>query len=206
MKHVLIPVSGFARSGKDTLADAIFDYLAEDEPEYSAIVLKFANALKQSLQVALDEAGVKIDVFTEDPVKKAALRPLLVNYGEYCRTLNPDVWVNKVIEEINEWTDDTCKDSDGEYSVILIPDLRYENEYLKLEAICVKKGWAFVPIYIERQFNLPANNAEAESIGLMAAHGYFRKGNAMQVCFPDKSTEAIKQWARKFSQSMSLYR
>ena len=66
MKHVLIPIAGFARSGKDTLADAIFDHLAEDEPEYSVIILKFADALKESLQVALDEAGVKIDVFTED--------------------------------------------------------------------------------------------------------------------------------------------
>lgn len=206
MKHTVIPVSGFARSGKDTLADAIFDYLAEDEPEYSAIVLKFADALKKSLQTALDEAGVDIDVFTEDTDKKRALRPLLVAYGEYCRTLNPDVWVNKVIEEIAEWTDETVAEADGDHSVILIPDLRYANEYEKLEALCVKKGWAFVPIYIERQFNLPANDSEAESIGLMAAHGYFRKGNALQVCFPDRSTEAIKQWARKFSQSMSLYR
>ena len=206
MKHTLIPIAGFARAGKDTLADSIFDYLAEDEPEYSAIILKFADALKRCLQESLDEAGVDVDVFTEDTAKKAALRPLLVAFGEYCRTMNKDVWVDKVIEEIAEWTDETCKDTGGEHSVILIPDLRYANEYEKLEALCVKKGWAFVPIYIERQFNLPANASEAESIGLMAAHGYFRKGNALQVCFPDKSTEAIKQWARKFSQSMSLYR
>ncbi len=206
MKHVLIPIAGFARSGKDTLADAIFDHLAEDEPEYSVIILKFADALKESLQVALDEAGVKIDVFTEDTAKKASLRPLLVAYGEYCRAQNPDVWVNKVIEQVDTWADETVADSDSKGSVILIPDLRYCNEYEKLEALCAKKGWAFVPIYIERQFNLPANNAEAESIGLMAAHGYFRKGNALQVCFPDKSVEQIKQWARKFSQSMSLYR
>ena len=47
---------------------------------------------------------------------------------------------------------------------------------------------------------------EFQPIGMMAAHGYFRKGNALHVCFPDKSVEAIKQWGRKFSQSMSLYR
>jgi hypothetical protein len=206
MKHVLIPISGFARSGKDSLADAIFDYLEQDEPEYSVIILKFADALKESLQVSLDEAGVKIDVFTEDTLKKSALRPLLVAYGEYCRTQNQDVWVDKVISHINTWADETVAQSGGECSVILVPDMRYENEYLKLEALCVKRGWAYVPIYIERQFNLPANNAEAESIGLMAAHGYFRKGNALQVCFPDKSVEQIRQWARKFTQSMSLYR
>jgi hypothetical protein len=43
MKHVIIPIAGFARAGKDTLANAIFEQLAEDEPEYSAIVLKFAE-------------------------------------------------------------------------------------------------------------------------------------------------------------------
>lgn len=206
MKHVIIPIAGFARAGKDTLANAIFDQLEQDEPEYSAIVMKFADALKQSLQEALDEAGVAIDVFTEDTGKKAALRPLLVNFGEYCRAQNPDVWVNKVIENINIWADETTTEAESPGSVVLIPDLRYCNEYEKLEALCIKRGWAYVPIYIERQGNLPANNAEAESIGLMAAHGYFRKGNALQVGFEDGSVQLIGQWARKFTQSMSLYR
>ena len=206
MKHVLIPIAGFARSGKDTLANAIFELLEQDEPEYSVIVLKFADALKESLQLSLDEAGVKIDVFTEDTAKKAALRPLLVAYGEYCRSQNQNVWVDKVIEHIDTWADETVADSDSKGSVILIPDLRYLNEYRKLEAICVKKGWVYVPIYIEREGNLPANNAEADSIGMMAAHGCFSRDNALQVCFPDNSVEAIRQWARKFTQSMSLYR
>lgn len=206
MKHVLIPIAGFARSGKDTLADAIFELLEQDEPEYSVIVLKFADALKESLQLSLDEAGVKIDVFTEDTAKKAALRPLLVAYGEYCRSQNQNVWVDKVIEHIDTWTEETIAESGSMGSVILIPDLRYLNEYRKLESICVKKGWVFVPIYIEREGNLPANNAEADSIGMMAAHGCFSRDNALQVCFPDNSVEAIRQWARKFTQSMSLYR
>jgi len=206
MNHVVIPISGFARAGKDTLADAIFDHLEHDEPAYSVIVMKFADALKQSLQASLNAAGVKIDVFTEDSAKKAALRPLLVAYGEYCRSQNPNVWVDKVIDNINTWADDTVADSDSTGSVVLIPDLRYANEYQKLEALCKKRGWAYVPIYIERQGNPPANNAEAESIGLMAARGYFSKDNALQVGFSDGSLELISQWARKFTQSMSLYR
>jgi hypothetical protein len=206
MKHVVIPIAGFARAGKDTLANAIFDYLDQDEPSYSVILMKFADALKQSLQASLDEAGIKVDVFTEDTDKKAALRPLLVAYGEYCRSQNPNVWVDKVIKDINTWADETIADSDSTGSVVLIPDLRYANEYQKLEALCIKRGWAYVPIYIERGGNLPANNAEAESIGLMAARGYFARDNALQVGFADGSVELISQWARKFTQSMSLYR
>jgi hypothetical protein len=105
MKHVVIPIAGFARAGKDTLANAIFDHLDQDEPGYSVILMKFADELKQSLQAALNAAGVKIDVFTEDTDKKAALRPLLVAYGEYCRSQNPNVWVDKVIEHR---TDNRC--------------------------------------------------------------------------------------------------
>jgi hypothetical protein len=206
MKHVVIPIAGFARAGKDTLANAIFDHLDQDEPSYSVIIMKFADALKQSLQASLNEAGIKVDVFTEDTDKKAALRPLLVAYGEYCRSQNPNVWVDKVIEDINTWADETVIDSDSTGSVVLIPDLRYANEYQKLEALCIKRGWAYVPIYIERGSNVPANNAEAESIGLMAARGYFARDNALQVGFPDGSVERISQWARKFTQSMSLYR
>ena len=206
MRHVVIPIAGFARAGKDTLADAIFDHMEQDEPGYSVILLKFADELKQSLQAALNAAGVKIDVFTEDTAKKAELRPLLVAYGEYCRSQNPNVWVDKVIGHMNTWADETIADSDSTGSVVLIPDLRYANEYQKLEALCIKRGWAYVPIYIERGGNLPANNAEAESIGLMAARGYFARDNALQVGFPDGEVERISQWARKFTQSMSLYR
>ena len=148
MRHVLIPIAGFARSGKDTLANAIFDHLDVDEPGYSVILMKFADELKQSLQAAFNAAEVKIDVFTEDTVKKAELRPLLVAYGEYCRSQNPNVWVDKVIENINTWADETIADSDSTGSVVLIPDLRYTNEYQKLEALCVQRGWAYVPIYI----------------------------------------------------------
>jgi len=206
MRHVVIPIAGFARAGKDTLADAIFDHLEQDEPEYSVIVMKFADALKHSLQASLNEAGVKSDAFTEDTAKKSELRPLLVAYGEYCRSQNKDVWVDKVIKDINTWVDDTLADSDSTGSVVLIPDLRYANEYQKLEASCVQRGWAYVPIYIERGGNLPANNAEAESIGLMAARGYFARDNALQVGFADGDVNLISQWARKFTQSMSLYR
>jgi hypothetical protein len=206
MKHVIIPVAGFARAGKDTLADAIFEHLERDEPEYSVIVLKFADALKESLQASLDEAGVTADTFTEDPVQKAALRPLLVAYGEYCRAQNQDVWVDKVVEEIGVWVDEMLEDTGSVGSVVLIPDMRYLNEYEKLEAVCKKNGYEFVPIYIERHGNLPANDSEAESIGLMAAHGCFSKGNALQVSFGDNSVERIKQWAGKFTKSMSLYR
>jgi hypothetical protein len=206
MRHVVIPVAGFARSGKDTLANAIFDHLEESEPSYSVITLKFADALKADMEKSMKAVGVKVDAFTEDSAEKAKLRPMLVAYGEYRRSLDPDVWVKKVIKEIDVWVNETLEETDSTGSVILIPDLRYLNEYEKLEALCQQNDWAFVPIYIERHGNLPANDQEAESIAQMAAKGCFNRGDALQLSFGDKSVERISQWARKFTQSMSLYR
>lgn len=206
MKHILIPIAGFARSGKDTLADAIFDHLEETEPTYSVITLKFADALKTDLEKAMASVGVKVDAFTEDTEKKKALRPMLVAYGEYRRSLDPDVWVKKVLKEIGVWVNDTLPDSESEGSVILVPDLRYLNEYEKLKAVAAQHGWAFVPIYIERHGNLPANEQEAYSIAEMAAKGCFSTGHALQLSFGDKSVERISQWAKRFTQEMSVYR
>lgn len=206
MKHVLIPICGFARAGKDSLADLIFDHLETTEPAYSVITLKFADALKTDMEKAMAAVGVKVDAFTEDTEKKKVLRPMLVAYGEYRRSLDKDVWVKKVLKEIGVWVNETLPGTDSEGSVILIPDLRYLNEYEKLKSVAEQHGWAFVPIYIERQGNLPANEQEAYSIAEMAAKGCFSQGNALQLSFPDRSLEAISQWAKKFTQSMSLYR
>ena len=150
--------------------------------------------------------GVKVDAFTEDTEKKKALRPMLVAYGEYRRSVDPDVWVKKVLKEIGVWVNETVAESDSTGSVILVPDLRYLNEYEKLKAVADQHGWAFVPIYIERHGNLPANEQEAYSIAEMAAKGCFSTGNALQLSFGDKSVERISQWARKFTQEMSVYR
>lgn len=205
MKHILVPVAGFARSGKDSLANAIFDHLEETEPTYSVITLKFADALKTDLEKALGAVGVKVDAFTEDTEKKKALRPMLVAYGEYRRSIDPDVWVKKVLKEIGVWVNDTLAEVESTGSVILVPDLRYLNEYEKLKAVADQHGWAFVPIYIERHGNLPANEQEAYSIAEMAAKGCFSTGHALQLSFGDKSVERISQWAKKFTQEMSVY-
>lgn len=206
MKHILIPICGFARAGKDSLANAIFDHLEEAEPSYSVITLKFADALKTDLEKAMAAVGVKVDAFTEDTEKKKALRPMLVAYGEYRRSIDPDVWVKKVLKEIGVWVNETLPDTDSTGSVILVPDLRYLNEYEKLKAVAAQHGWAFVPIYIERHGNLPANEQEAYSIAEMAAKGCFSTGHALQLSFGDKSLERIGQWARQFTQELSVYR
>lgn len=199
--HIVVAVAGYARSGKDTLADAIYDLSEARHPEYSVLVTKFAEALKQSLQTALDEAGVEVDVFTEDDEEKARLRPLLVAYGEYCRSKNPDVWVDIVIENIRDWVDEAPTGR----SLTVIPDMRYANEYDKLEAECRKRRLNFVPVFIQREGQGAANAAEHKSIGEMLDSDRFSKGNATTLFFENGDVNGIMSYAARFVDGIETY-
>lgn len=200
--HIVVAVAGYARSGKDTLADAIFDMSEASHPEYCVLVTKFADALKQSVQDALEELpGVEVDAFTEDTTEKAKIRPLLVAYGEYARSRNPDVWVDQVIENITDWTEE----APTRLSLTMIPDMRYANEYDKLEAVCKKKGWTFVPVFIYREGTMAVNAEEHRSIKEMLDSDRFARGHATTLVFQDGDTNGILAYAARFADSLDVF-
>lgn len=199
--HIVVAIAGFARTGKDTIADAIFNLSENRNPEYCVLVTKFADALKQSVQEALEEVGLEVDAFTENTEEKAKIRPLLVAYGEYARSRNPNVWVDQVIENLVDWTNEAPTG----LSLTLIPDMRYANEYDKLEAECKRNGWKFVPIYISRRGFGPANAEEARSINEMLDSDRFSKGNATTLVFEDGDVKGINDYALRFADSLNVY-
>jgi hypothetical protein len=199
--HIVVAIAGFARTGKDTIADAIFNLSEIRNPEYCVLVTKFADALKQSVQEALEEVGLEVDAFTENTEEKAKIRPLLVAYGEYARSRNPNVWVDQVIENLVDWTNEAPTG----LSLTLIPDMRYANEYDKLEAECKKHGWTFVPIYISRMGFGPANAEEGRSINEMLDSDRFSKGNATTLVFEDGDVKGISAYASRFADGMDIY-
>ena len=199
--HIVVAIAGYARTGKDTIADAIFNLSENRNPEYCVLVTKFADALKQSVQEALEEVGLEVDAFTENTEEKAKIRPLLVAYGEYARSRNPNVWVDQVIENLVDWTNEAPTG----LSLTLIPDMRYANEYDKLEAECKKHGWKFVPIYISRIGFGPANAEEARSINEMLDSDRFSKGNATTLVFEDGDVKGINAYASRFADGLNIY-
>ncbi len=200
--HLIIAVAGFARTGKDTLANAILAECDAQETEMGVGIAKFANSLKQALQDAFDALGVDIDVFTEDPIVKAMLRPVLVEFGRFARSMDKDVFVKDVVNCIEE----TVAEED-EPSAIIISDMRYANEYDVLKAACAKHGWVFVPIYIGRNGTGPANAEEASSFNELMDEkaGRFAKGNAHYLVFDEGDTQGIQAYARKFVSGMHTY-
>jgi hypothetical protein len=199
--HIVVAIAGYARTGKDTIADAIFNLSENRNPEYCVLITKFADALKQSVQEALEEVGLEVDAFTENTEEKAKIRPLLVAYGEYARSRNPNVWVDQVIENLIDWT----KEAPTGLSLTLIPDMRYANEYDKLEAECKKHGWKFVPIYISRMGFGSANAEEARSINEMLDSDRFSKGNATTLVFEDGDVKGINAYASRFADGLNIY-
>ena len=199
--HIVVAIAGYARTGKDTIADAIFNLSENRNPEYCVLITKFADALKQSVQEALEEVGLEVDAFTENTEEKARIRPLLVAYGEYARSRNPNVWVDQVIENLVDWTNEAPTG----LSLTLIPDMRYANEYDKLEAECKRRGWKFVPIYISRMGFGPANAEEARSINEMLDSDRFSKGNATTLVFEDGDVKGINAYASRFADGLNIY-
>jgi hypothetical protein len=199
--HIVVAIAGYARTGKDTIADAIFDISESVHPEYCVLVAKFADALKQSVQDALEDLDLEVDVFTENTDQKASIRPLLVAYGEFCRSVDKNVWVDRVLDGVTDWV----HEAPTGLSLTLIPDMRYANEYDKLEAACKKNGWTFVPIYISRIGHGPANAEEARSINEMLDSDRFSKGNATTLVFEDGDVNGIHDYAARFVDALDIY-
>ena len=152
----IILISGYARSGKDSLATHLKRELELNGRE--ARVLKFANALKEALQAALNRVGLShIDVFTEDEELKKLLRPLLVEFGKFARKMHKDVFVKALIKDMEALF---C----GGVEYALISDCRYLNESEILRLWAEDTGSIITRLHINRDGLQPANEEERQSI------------------------------------------
>jgi len=127
MKKLIIGISGFATSGKDTCASLVHSYLSH--AGLKSKTFSFANALKQDIDNFCTQK-IGISAFTTDPILKSKIRPILISYGQIQRNLsNGTYWIYKVEPQINEFFN-----SGGD--VAIVPDLRFkEFEYDELDYI-----------------------------------------------------------------------
>ena len=159
MTHHIILISGFARSGKDTLANAIHRQLLRQKRHPH--ITKFADALKGTVQGALEALDLNgLDVFSESNEDKIKTRPTLVAFAQLCRSLDKDVFARITVEDISEVL------KGAEYpQFVIIPDCRYENEERLVRRFSVEHGGIEVTrIHIQRENNIAANAEEAESL------------------------------------------
>ena len=159
MTHYIILISGFARSGKDTLGNAIHSQLLRQKRHPH--ITKFADSLKGTIQGAIEALNLNgFDAFSELGSDKVRIRPTLVAFGEFCRSIDRDVFVKITVEDIAEVL------KGAEYpQFVIIPDCRYANEDKVVRNFAKQHGQIeVIRIHIQRENNKAANPEEADSI------------------------------------------
>lgn len=110
---MIIGISGYARSGKDTFGEALVKILSN----YGIKAKTYALATQLKIDISfLTEGDFNISAFTKDDKEKKIIRPLLVGYGEAWRNANPDHWLEILNSNLEPKT------------LPIITDIRYENE------------------------------------------------------------------------------
>jgi hypothetical protein len=182
----IILISGYARSGKDSLANALTKELAHLEP----VRVKFADVLKTTLSVSLQRLALDVDVFTEDNAAKQAIRPLLVEFGKFARSVDRDVFVRAAWKDI-------CDLFENGKTVIIVPDLRYVNEFNLISEWAEMQCWVVTHLRIGRMGNHAANDEELQSISALP------QADAVRI-FAEGDLAGIDAWAKELCRQPSL--
>lgn len=124
---MLICISGKAYSGKDTFAK----YLAEalyKKTGLSFIMMAFATELKRKSKEDFDlsyeqlwgssKEAPDFRYPKEDKNSHFTPREIMQSVGGFYRTIDPNYWINKLFEVVNE----------KKYTNVIITDVRYKNE------------------------------------------------------------------------------
>ena len=162
-------ITGYARAGKDTLADRIADLTG-------AAKVSFADDLKAAGNRFFTSLGIE-SVDLKRDADKSRFRDLLVAAGKAARSVDPDVFARHAAER-------------ARYNIlagrcVVVPDWRYANEHRVLWATVAPAK--VVTVLIERQGNGPANEEEARTIGEIVetvridAHGTYVSGDLASI-------------------------
>lgn len=159
----VIGISGFARSGKDTLAQAIESKLTSLGKK--VVIKSLAAPLKEMMNPFIQE-NFDIDLFQCTDEEKALVRPLMVAFGGGKRKQTEGrYWTLKMDSEI-------LKAEAAGIEYVIIPDIRYaQYEFDEVDWLKSKRAALF---HIRRKkddgtFIEAPNDDEAENDPLLKA-------------------------------------
>lgn len=131
-KLVFLLVGSRRRVGKDTFGKLLYDEL--QKWEYPVIAKSFAGALKDEINVAMEEVGgwpEQADAWTEDFIlKEKVIRPLLIAWGNGRRHFNENHWVDKVYAAASTAHRTATQFN---YRFVVVTDWRFPNEIKRLK-------------------------------------------------------------------------
>jgi len=147
----VILVAGYARTGKDTFANAVLDLVT------GARKVSFADELKNAGNLFLERLNLhgKADLRTE--ADKVRFREFLVAGGRMARALDANVFADIAAS--------TARNLLLAGRVVVMPDWRYRNELVAVQTICAP--FKVVTVRLHREDTGAANEEEAGSMSLI---------------------------------------
>lgn len=185
MKKHIIGISGYARAGKDTLADGLLDEFMFRNTIASKF--KFATALRVALSRAFTEVDLPFSMDTEVEAEKTSVRPLMVEFGKFCRSRDVDIFAKKTVKAVEAYFRLGNQ-------VAIISDLRYANEGRLLRESALTNGFKYIHIDIERANTFAANQEELDSIEALLEANY-QNDYFLGVAFGDRDVAGIREYA-----------
>lgn len=185
----IIAISGFARSGKDTLCEKLIQRTMDPTINGCPVAVRigFGDNLKNEMAQTVKDV-FKMDVWTEDPEEKAMLRPLMVSWAHVRRTKSRGThWWQSVSNQVME---------ESQNRWVIIPDLRF-SEYENDELFWLKRIGAKIihlrkyelksfdgasenkSMRLKRVFNKPPNDTEKKNDPLI------RKSASYKIEWPE---------------------
>lgn len=162
----VILVTGYARTGKDTFAQAVLDLVP------GARKVAFADDLKNASNFFLERLGLhgRADLRTE--ADKVRFREFLVAGGKMARAIDKDVFANLAAT--------TAHHNLLAGRVVVMSDWRYRNELVAVQTRCAP--YKVVTVRLHREDTGPANDEESwsmqeiEDLCTVTHSGAFRSG------------------------------
>jgi len=161
MNNVIL-ITGYARAGKDTLAEGIS--LASSGP---VVHLNFADVLKQACDSYMQSLGIggsgATNTFRNEAFK-VRHREFLVAAGTFARAMDRDVFALAFTRQCNLVA--RCNNSIGIGTTVVCSDWRYINEVGIVSHILQKEGiWNVHKVIVRTSGVEAANEEEGKSIG-----------------------------------------
>ena len=149
----LVLISGFARAGKDTLAQGILEWSTRPAEH-----INFADALKSAGNQFIDFLGLGGNFFNEE--FKCENRDALVAMGRFARRLDKDVFAR----HFANWCPVMKHHDQVAPETIVTSDWRYINELRVAQDTLWEKGWKVRTVYVSTAGVGPANDEELDSL------------------------------------------
>lgn len=157
--NTIVLVTGYARAGKDSFASGI------KSGSNHAIRISFADSLKDAADYCLSALNVNdgVSATFHDEQFKTRNRHMLVSIGQVARSLNVDVFADKLANHVNAIQMDRAEREDNSPFTIVVPDWRYMNELRVIKTRL--PSWRVLKVYIQTAGVTASNEEEGKSIG-----------------------------------------